>query len=210
MYGEMSNSCYSMNEDDGIYEAYTDQDGQETQISSTVEDVIRATQMLGEQYLWVEACCIIQDDISGSKMEEINAMDVIYSQASLTIVAAAGNSANAGLAGVREGSRNVLQHMEVVRNHSLMVTVSPRTVYFPWTYTAHMMPTGLQAVLKANTDGLMLIFTAFQRPTGIALADRDLISVSAVGWFDDGQIFTVMSTTAEVRVACSVFILCVS
>ncbi len=114
-----------LSKDGGIYETFTDQDVHETRISRTVEDAIRTIQMLGEQYLWVDAGCIKQDDVSSAKMEEINAMDVIYSQAPLTIVAAAGDGANTELAGLRSGSRDVLQHMEVVKNRSLITTVSP-------------------------------------------------------------------------------------
>ena len=93
----------------GIHEACTDKDGHEIRILKTVEDAIYATRMLGEQYLWVDAICIKQDALE-TKQEEIDAMDVTYSQASLTIVAAAGDSADAGLPGVRKGSRNVRQH----------------------------------------------------------------------------------------------------
>lgn len=115
----------SLSKDGGIYEVYLDEDGHEIRMSKTVEDAVYAAQMLGEQYLWVDACCIQQDDPCGSKQEEINAMDVIYGQAKLTIVAAAGDSAISGLPGVREGSRNVLQHMEIVKNRPLIMSVCP-------------------------------------------------------------------------------------
>jgi hypothetical protein len=60
--------------------------------------------MIGERYLWVDSLCIVQDDPQ-EKHGQIANMDAIYGNAILTINAAAGQDANAGLPGVRPLSR---------------------------------------------------------------------------------------------------------
>lgn len=59
-----------------------------------------------ETYLWVDSLCIIQDDPVIQK-HQIDIMDTIYSQAVLTIVAAAGDHADSGLPGVSTWMRDV-------------------------------------------------------------------------------------------------------
>ena len=94
-------------------------------IPQTIRDAMFLTEKLGAQYLWVDSCCIRQDD--DSKIQEIKKMDRIYSGALLTIVAAAGGDANAGLSGARPGSRNVNQHCEWVKGRRLMTSPSAPT-----------------------------------------------------------------------------------
>jgi hypothetical protein len=84
-------------------------------IPYTIRDAIRLVALLGEEYLWVDSLCICQDDMD-NKMRQIGNMSNIYSQAILTIVAAYGESAHAGLPGVRPFSRNSIQHTELVQN----------------------------------------------------------------------------------------------
>lgn len=84
-------------------------------ISYTIRDAMRLVALLGERYLWVDSLCICQDDMD-NKMTQISNMGNIYGQAMLTIVAAYGESAQAGLPGVRPFSRNSIQHTEVVQN----------------------------------------------------------------------------------------------
>lgn len=69
---------------------------QEFGISRTVRDGINLCRKLGERYLWVDTLCIIQDS-SRDKMWQISRMGRIYSSAVLTIVAASGTDADAGL-----------------------------------------------------------------------------------------------------------------
>ncbi|KAF2121020.1 heterokaryon incompatibility protein-domain-containing protein [Lophiotrema nucula] len=73
-------------------------------LPKTVADAILLTREMGVDYLWVDSLCIIQD--SPKKHRDIANMDVIYSQAELTIVALGGRDANFGLPGVKLGTRN--------------------------------------------------------------------------------------------------------
>lgn len=72
----------------------------------TVQDAIKFTLSLDIRYLWIDRLCIVQDD-ADYKHRQIERMDIVYSHAYMTIVAASGASANAGLPGVRPGSRGI-------------------------------------------------------------------------------------------------------
>ena len=99
-----------MRTEDGIKPAVTnradisfDDQGQECTklpevIPRTIENAIQLTAMLGHQYLWVDALCIIQDD--PNKSVHLSKMDAIYNCSNLTIVAASAKHANVGLAGI--------------------------------------------------------------------------------------------------------------
>lgn len=78
------------------------------QIPWTIRDAICLTRRLGERYLWVDALCIIQDD-GENKSDAIANMDAVYNHALVTIVASSGTDANAGLPGVRPGTRKSRQ-----------------------------------------------------------------------------------------------------
>ncbi|OCL10873.1 hypothetical protein AOQ84DRAFT_256171, partial [Glonium stellatum] len=71
------------------------------ELPNTVRNVIKFVSQIGERHLWIDALCIVQDNPL-EKMDLINQMDKIYQNAFLTIVAAAGRDANAGLPGVDE------------------------------------------------------------------------------------------------------------
>lgn len=76
-------------------------------VSTTVKDAIGFAKKLNVQYLWVDALCILQDD-DDDKAVQIGKMGDIYAQALVTIVAASGESADAGLPGFdmeREGKQ---------------------------------------------------------------------------------------------------------
>ncbi|CAD6445653.1 b40313cc-a92d-46a1-b393-c61df653b66d-CDS [Sclerotinia trifoliorum] len=65
-------------------------------IPRTILDAMEVTRRFGSRYLWVDALCIVQDDLE-NKMHEIDRMHIIYAQAEMAIVAATGNGANSGL-----------------------------------------------------------------------------------------------------------------
>jgi hypothetical protein len=70
-----------------------------TALPMTFEDAMSITRNLGEQYLWIDVFCIDQHD-PAKKSEQIQQMDVIFSQAALTIVSVSGHDSNSGLPGV--------------------------------------------------------------------------------------------------------------
>jgi len=73
-------------------------------LPTVIRDAIMLVKELGEQYLWVDQLCIVQD--GDRKMETLSKMNLIYEHACLTIFAAEGRDANVGLSGVRPNSRN--------------------------------------------------------------------------------------------------------
>jgi hypothetical protein len=81
-----------------------------TDLPATVQDAIAVVRSLDERFLWVDALCIVQDDLN-SKHSDIRRMDAIYSHAIVTLIALSGSSADAGLPGVRPRSRSP-QHVE--------------------------------------------------------------------------------------------------
>ncbi|KAF8534403.1 heterokaryon incompatibility protein-domain-containing protein [Trichophaea hybrida] len=89
-------------------------------LPKTIRDAIALVEALGERYLWIDSLCIVQDDI-GTQQDQIDQMDRVYGSALFTIVAAAGNSANAGLSGLSPGSRQKLQMVEYVQGLRLAV-----------------------------------------------------------------------------------------
>ena len=73
-------------------------------LPATIRDAIHFVRRLKERYLWVDSLCIIQDDVE-NKQRQIANMSNIFSGACLTLVAACGDSCQAGLSGALPGSR---------------------------------------------------------------------------------------------------------
>jgi Heterokaryon incompatibility protein (HET) len=84
------------------------------EIPQTIQDSIRLTSSLGRRYIWIDSLCIVQDDIQ-DKAAMIPIMHLIYERAFLTVVAASGMSAAAGLPGFRKDTRGVSQCIATVR-----------------------------------------------------------------------------------------------
>lgn len=72
----------------------------------TIEDAIIVTEMMGFQFIWIDRYCINQND--PNKHHQIRQMDLIYRNAELTIVAAAGDNPSFGIPGVSTISRGSL------------------------------------------------------------------------------------------------------
>jgi hypothetical protein len=81
---------------------------------ATIRDAMQVVRELDMKYLWVDSLCIVQDDDTGSKEDSISKMDHVYGDAFLTIYAATGNAANAGLPGVLPGTRGQRQPIEEI------------------------------------------------------------------------------------------------
>ncbi|KAF8246849.1 HET-domain-containing protein [Wilcoxina mikolae CBS 423.85] len=117
------------------------------ELPKTIRDAIVFVEALGERYLWIDSLCIVQDDI-GTQQDQIDQMDRVYGSALFTIVAAAGNSANAGLPGLSPGSREKLQMVEYVQGLRLTVPLptlldSMDSSYINtrgWTFQERLLP----------------------------------------------------------------------
>lgn len=73
-------------------------------LPKTISDAFDVTKALGYRYLWVDTLCIVQDDDIVKNLM-IQTMDTVYGNAVITIVAATGKNANAGLSGWHRSSR---------------------------------------------------------------------------------------------------------
>ena len=112
----------------------------------TIEDSIELALALGYNYLWVDSICLSQDDLDNHITLTVG-MNTIYEGAYLTIIAAAGEDAEAGLPGVTLNSRNTRQHFEVVDGMRLAVAMPTLTQQIAesrwasraWTYQEGIM-----------------------------------------------------------------------
>jgi len=75
-----------------------------TLLARTIRDTIDLVEKLGERFLWVDSLCLLQNDTDDLAMGT-NVMDLIYEKSHLTIIAASGHDASAGLPGVHPGTR---------------------------------------------------------------------------------------------------------
>ena len=74
-------------------------------LPGTISDAIQLVRQLGERYLWIDALCIVQDDL-GDKAVQIGIMELIYGSSAFTIIAVGCASARDPLPGVRPGTRD--------------------------------------------------------------------------------------------------------
>lgn len=86
----------------------------------TISDTIQLVRRLGEQYLWIDALCIVQDDPQ-DKAIQIGAMELIYSGSAFTIFAAGGTSVRDPLPGIRPCTRDPKQHVAKIQGLHLAV-----------------------------------------------------------------------------------------
>lgn len=78
----------------------TPQNGLPNPAPKTIEDALEVTKMLGIPYLWVDRYCIRQDR-EDEKHDQISRMHLIYHNAHVTIIAAAGTGPEDGIPGIR-------------------------------------------------------------------------------------------------------------
>jgi hypothetical protein len=78
-------------------------------LPATIKDAMKVTRGIGLRYLWVDALCIVQDD-DDDKKNFISNMDIIYGNATLTIVASTNLSPAEALPGVSAPR----QHTQIV------------------------------------------------------------------------------------------------
>ncbi|KAL8851351.1 MAG: hypothetical protein Q9221_003718 [Calogaya cf. arnoldii] len=105
------------------------------QLPRTIQDAINLTHRVGERYLWVDAICIVQDDWE-NKADAIANMDLVYSNATVTIVAGSGIDASAGLPGLRPGNRNLQMKAAMIQPGLRMMAVGKGLELLEkWTYS---------------------------------------------------------------------------
>ncbi|KAI1451429.1 heterokaryon incompatibility protein-domain-containing protein [Annulohypoxylon moriforme] len=106
----------------------------------TIKDAASLTEELGYRYIWIDRYCIPQDDPQ-AKHDQIQKMDLVYQQAELTIIAAAGNGPEFGLPGVGHRRRDAQLFAQVSKD-TYLVSVEPKSESFfmstwntrGWTY----------------------------------------------------------------------------
>jgi hypothetical protein len=136
----------------------------------TIRDAIETVKAIGECFLWVDGVCIAQDDLE-EKQDTIARMGSVYKCAALTIVAAAGEDANAGLYGMRSTPRGATQVFETVDGITLI----------------HCGKTMLQALRESkwNTRGWTLQEDYFGQRKLVFTAEQVFYDCRACGWCEN-------------------------
>lgn len=81
-------------------------------LPQTIQDAIELTRALGFKYVWIDVICIMQGQTEVDKHDrgvQLGNAGMIYKEANTTIVAACGDTADAGLSGLRPGTRTFEQ-----------------------------------------------------------------------------------------------------
>jgi hypothetical protein len=90
-----------------------------------VQDAMRVVFALNESYLWIDFLCIPQDN-EIERIRLLSQMHVIYSQASLTIIAIYGANVDSPLPGVSATSREAVKLVQDLNTYApLMLKASP-------------------------------------------------------------------------------------
>ncbi|RGP76449.1 hypothetical protein FLONG3_5336 [Fusarium longipes] len=92
-------------------------------VEPAIEDAIRVTLELGYEYLWVDRYCIVQNGDEAIKKQQLQHMHLVYANAEVTLIAAAGKDSSAGLPGV-PGRPRKQQIDAFIQGHAL-VTIPP-------------------------------------------------------------------------------------
>ncbi|KAM5352779.1 hypothetical protein ACJ41O_005501 [Fusarium nematophilum] len=122
-------------------------DGIMSDLPRTITDAIDLVRSLGERYLWVDTLCLIQDHSRDLKVG-IEIMNSVYQGSYFTIVAGSGTDAQAGIPGVRPGSRQISQHISPLNSRMKMAVTHSidwhlqKTVYNQrgWTFQELVLP----------------------------------------------------------------------
>ncbi|PMD31553.1 HET-domain-containing protein [Hyaloscypha variabilis F] len=100
------------------------QDGQLANLPTTIEDALQVCLNLGEDLLWVDQLCIVQDD-KKNKMRQIEGMAGIYASAAFVIVAASATSMYSPLPGVTVNRQPPGYIQEIVGDFYLTTIMEP-------------------------------------------------------------------------------------
>jgi Heterokaryon incompatibility protein (HET) len=83
-------------------------------IPTTICDAVSLVNLIGEEYLWVDALCLVQDDRE-SMIDGIQSMHFVYQNALASIVAADGPDANVGLRRLTSTSSSKTQSLQTIK-----------------------------------------------------------------------------------------------
>ena len=98
------------------------------QLPRSIKDAIALVKELGERYLWVDALCVIQDSPRSWALNS-EVMDRVYGNAFLTICAADGIDANAGLRALTVGDSHLKQNIEQYSEDVRLMSTHPVEAY---------------------------------------------------------------------------------
>jgi hypothetical protein len=94
--------------------------------SATIRDCAHLVDQLNMRYIWVDQICIHQDS-SSDKASIVTRMGAIYGMATLTVIAASGADAHAGLIGLHPRQRSGEIEMGFV-HREVQMSVLPRGI----------------------------------------------------------------------------------
>ena len=161
----------------------------DSKLSKTIADAMQLIERLGLRYLWVDALCIKQDDLS-DKEQHIARMGFVFQNALFTIIAASGNDCDAGLPGIRSGTRFKRQQFVEAGNITLVSSVqhpSEKTLTPETSKWARRAWTFQEELLSRRR----LIFTDeqvwWQCPRATWCEQSQLETQDAIGFLGSGQ-----------------------
>ena len=123
-------------------------------LPATIRDAMTLVSRLGERYLWSDVLCIVQDDPL-QKHRDIKQMDLVYSCATATIVGLHGRNADAGLPGIRPGTRNP----QVIETTTSPTTIPGPTAEFVrhFNHAARTNKEQYETLVACHTVGVPLV-----------------------------------------------------
>jgi hypothetical protein len=136
------------------------------EVPLTIKNAMGFVSELGERYLWVDALCILQDDID-DQSRLIPLMDSIYAFATLTIIVAGGDNVRSGIPGLSSNSRQISQ--DVIRISDGLALISTPHVDTAFYHCA--WKTRAWTLQERICSRRTLIFTADQAYWSCACAD---------------------------------------
>lgn len=118
-------NVYQLQKPDGLNHVWD-------QLPKTIQDAIELVRELGIGYLWIDSLCILQGDAEVWGLNS-NHMDTIYGYASLTICAADGDDANAGLVALHPNrsthGSHATQYVGTIGRDTKLMVVYPSETY---------------------------------------------------------------------------------
>ncbi|TVY68859.1 hypothetical protein LSUE1_G007031 [Lachnellula suecica] len=107
------------------------------QLPRTIRDAINTTRRLGQQYLWIDRLCIVQDDVEEMN-KELQVMAEIYRMAYITISASSAKSSADGFLQTREVASALTARTQIVLPYRCpdgthgLVGMNGRGDFFRW------------------------------------------------------------------------------